>query len=111
MTQKNTVLLIDAQKIADWLGVSLKEFAPAIHMEFIALRENSSPLSAQTELYIIQNVLEILSKTFKQHEDRLNWLNYHHPDLGNRKPMDVILSGHAEAVRVILSNAVDGLPS
>lgn len=39
------------------------------------------------------------------------WLNSPHPDLGEETPLEVMLSGHADAVVGLLENAIAGLPS
>jgi uncharacterized protein (DUF2384 family) len=39
------------------------------------------------------------------------WLNSPHPDLGEKTPLEVIMTGRADAVVTLLENAIAGVPS
>ncbi|MHB8574640.1 MAG: antitoxin Xre/MbcA/ParS toxin-binding domain-containing protein [Dehalococcoidia bacterium] len=53
----------------------------------------------------------MLAHVFGERSMILAWLKSPHPDLDNRLPMDLILSGHGGAVEGMLANALTGIPS
>ncbi len=102
---------LDAQRIADYLGVPLPSLAPAIGERVVAGDESPSSVSIQDKLNQPADVLVILSRLFDSKQSVRAWLNSPHPDLGSQSPMSFILSGKAAVVSNMLQAALAGQPS
>lgn len=102
---------INAAYIAEYLGVPLSELAKALGSNYTAVHKTPAASSLQKQLTPIKQSLAILSELIGDPATVRAWLNSPHPDLGKRKPIDVILEGRAEALLTILENARDGVPS
>jgi len=102
---------LDASAFAHYLAVPLAKVAEAIGVNYASLHKTPDSPAAQPPLEVIKRILVVLSDMLGKRETVLAWLNSPHPNLGNRKPLVVILEGHADAVLTILENARAGVPS
>jgi hypothetical protein len=102
---------IDAKKVAQFLGISLGQLAGALKVSYPAVHKTPFASNLQESLRPIKRSIELISGAALSPEDARAWLNSAHPDLDERAPIDVILSGDAEAVVTLLSNAMAGIPS
>ena len=100
---------IDAQKIADYMGVPLKRLTEALQLNYKATHRNPSAESIQSALQPLKRILEILHDFFRKPETVRVWLNTQHPDLGHTA-VETILEGNSGAVLTVLENAVAGVP-
>lgn len=101
---------IDAQKVADYMGIALKPLTEALDLNYKTVYRNPSADSVQPGLQPIKRVLEILHDFFRKPETVRAWLNTPHPDLENQTALHAILGKHSAAVLTILENAVSGVP-
>ena len=102
---------IDAAKLADFLHIPLVQLAEGLRAKYPSVHKTPDASSLQQALGPIKRVLELITAVTRGQNEALAWLNNPHPDLGNRTPLSVILSGHADAVVTLLDNAIDGIPS
>lgn len=102
---------IAADKVAEYLAVPLKQLAEAIGAKYTTVHKTPASESLQGDLLPIKRSLEILHELIRDPVAVKAWLNSPHPDLGMRSPLRVILDGNAEALRNILENALEGIPS
>ena len=102
---------LDADRIAEYLGVPLSQLASALGKRYQTLHKTPAAPSVQDGLRPIKASLDILAQVIGDQTTIRIWLNSPHPDLGLRTPLRVILEGHAGAVETILANAVEGIPS
>jgi hypothetical protein len=102
---------IDASKVADFLGVALPQVAAAVGVSYAAAHKTPDASSLQKGLGPIKRSLALLSRVTRNKREARAWLNNPHPDLGEKPPLEVMLSGHADAVVTLLENAIAGLPS
>lgn len=101
---------IDAQKVADFMGVPLKPLAEGLGLNYKAVHRNPSASGFQEALRPVKRSLEILHEFFGPKETIRIWLNTPHPDLDGATSLDTILEGKAFAVSRILGNALNGVP-
>jgi hypothetical protein len=101
---------IDAQKVADFMGVPLKRLAEALGLNYKALHRNPAGESFQEALQPVKRVLELLHEFFPKPESARIWMNTPHPDLDGQTALATILSGKTEAVLIILENAAAQIP-
>lgn len=101
---------IDAQAVADFMGVPLKRLAEGLALDYKAVHRNPSAAGFQTALQPVKRALEILHKFFVQPEIIRAWLNTPHPDLDGTTALETILENKAEAVQTLLENAWNGVP-
>jgi hypothetical protein len=102
---------MDAQRIADYLGVPLTQLAGALGKRYQSLHKTPAAPSVQDGLRPIKASLDILAYVLRDRSMIRTWLNSPHPDLGMRIPLRVMLEGHADAVETMLANALEGIPS
>lgn len=102
---------LDASRIAGYLGVPLAQLAEALGANYTAVHKTPAAPAVQEGLRPIKRSLEILADMFADPKEVRTWLNSPHPDLGIRTPLQVILEGHADALRTLLENAVAGIPT
>jgi hypothetical protein len=102
---------IDAGKVADFLGVALPQVAASVGASYAAVHKTPDASSLQKGLGPIKRSLALLSRVTRTRREARAWLNSPHPDLGERTPIEVMLTGHADAVVTLLENAIAGLPS
>jgi len=101
---------IDAQKVADFMGVPLKPLAEGLGLNYKAVHRNPSASGFQEALRPVKRSLEILHEFFGPKETIRVWLNTPHPDLDGATSLDTILEGKAFAVSRILGSAWNGVP-
>jgi len=99
---------LDAKKIADVLGVSLKSFSAIIGKNYRALHKTPHSEKVQKELAVYKRIIENLYSLFEKPEDIIFWLNSPSVDFGDRTPVSVIKEGHGEAVLELLKNIREG---
>lgn len=102
---------IDARKIATFLDVPLPRLAASLGARHAAVHKTPDAPSLQQGLGPIQRSLALVSQGTRNRLEARIWLNSPHPDLGEKTPLEVILSGRADAVVTLLENAMAGLPS
>jgi len=102
---------IDAQEIARFLSVPLTKLAGPLGVKYPTLHKTPAALSLQPKLRPIKEAIDLVSQITATPADAKAWLNYPHPDLGGKAPMELILEGYAGAVVTLLSNALQGIPS
>lgn len=102
---------IDAQKVADFMGLPLKRLADGLGLNYKAVHRSSAAGSFQTALQPVKRSLEILHEFFAQPEIIRVWLNTAHPDLDGRTAVETILGGKGFAVRRLLESAWNGVPA
>ena len=101
---------IDAQKLADFIGIPLKRLAEALDLNYKAVHRNPSAAGFQTSLQPVKRVLEVLHEFFPQPESIRIWLNTPHPALNGATSLDTILAKNPKAVLIILENALACVP-
>jgi len=101
---------IDAQKVADFMGVPLKPLAEGLGLNYKAVHRNPSASGFQEALQPVKRSMEMLHEFFGPKETIRIWLNTPHPDLDGATSLDTILEGKAFAVSRILGNAWNGVP-
>ncbi|HEY2123246.1 MAG TPA: antitoxin Xre/MbcA/ParS toxin-binding domain-containing protein [Chthoniobacterales bacterium] len=102
---------IDAQKVADYIGIPLKRLSDGIGLRYGSVHRNPSSESLQDALWPVKRTLELLYEFFGRRETIRVWLNTPHPDLGGKTALEIILENKAVAVQTILENAFVGVPS
>ena len=101
---------VDAQKVADHLGVPLKRLAEGLGLNYKTAHRNPDAESFQETLRPVKRSLEILDEFFRKPELVRAWLHTPHPDLDGSTALETILGNRAEAVCTILENALAGVP-
>jgi hypothetical protein len=101
---------IDAQKVANYMGVPLARLAEALQLNYKAIHRNPSAEAAQPPLKPVKRSLEILHEFFHKPETVRVWLNTPHPDLDGHTALEMILANNPNAVLRILENAAAGVP-
>ncbi len=102
---------IDAGRVAAFMSVSVARIASALDASAAAVHKTPDALSLQPRLAPVKRALELVTQGTRDQAEALAWLNSSHPDLGEKTPLEVILSGRADAVVALLENARAGLPS
>jgi hypothetical protein len=101
---------IDAQKVAEFMGVALKPFSEGLGLNYKAVHRSPSAAGFQKALRPVKRSLELLHEFFGPPESIRARLNTPHPDLDGTTALETILEGKAEAVGLILENAWNGVP-
>lgn len=101
---------LSAWMIAEFLNVPLSELAESLHVNYTTLHKTPDSPSAQANLAPLKRILVILTEMLGDQKAVRAWLNSPHPDLGQRSPISLLVSGHADAVLTILENALVGVP-
>jgi hypothetical protein len=101
---------VDAQKVAAYMGLPLKQLARGLQLNYKAVHRHPSAVSFQPFLRRVKRCLEILQEFFQKPETVRAWLNTPHPDLDGNTALEMILAGNSEAVLRILENAAAGVP-
>ena len=101
---------IDAQKVADFMGVPLKQLAEGLGLYYKAVHRSPSATGFQQALRPVKRSLELLHEFFGPVGAIRAWLNTPHPDLDGTSALETILEGKADAVALILENAWNGIP-
>lgn len=103
--------LLDADRISNYLGISLRRLASALGRNYSTVHKTPSAPVLQPALRSIKRSLVILEQVLGNRESALAWLNSEHPMLDQQTPMDVVLAGDAEIVERMLERALEGIPS
>ena len=98
----------DARGVAAGLGVSLSCLQGSLGCGDQALENDSAAF--QLALGPVSRALEILTGFFHSREAVRLWLRTPHPDLDGHTALETILAGQAQAVCIILENALAGVP-
>ena len=93
------------------MAVPVARVAAALDASAAAVHKTPDALSLQPRLAPLKRALELISQGTRDRREALAWLNSAHPDLGGETPLQVLLSGHGDAVVTLLENAMAGLPS
>ena len=101
---------IDAQKVAEFMGVALKPLSEGLGLNYKAVHRSPSAAGFQKALRPVKRSLELLHEFFGPPESIRAWLNTPHPDLDGTTALETILEGKADAVGLILENAWNGVP-
>jgi len=101
---------IDAQKVANFMGVALKPLVEGLGLNYKTVHRSPSAAGVQQALRPLKRSLEILHEFFGSEEAIRVWLNTPHPDLDGTTALETILEGKAFAVNLILENAWNGVP-
>ena len=101
---------IDASKVAAFLAVALPQVAAAVGANYAAVHKTPDAIGLQPGLGPIKRSLGLISRVTRNRREARAWLNSPHPDLEEQTPLEVILSGRADAVVTLLENAIAGLP-
>ncbi len=102
---------IDARKVAEFLSVPLAQLAETFGANYVTVHKTPDAPSLQPALGPIKRAIEIVTQATRAQADARAWLNNPHPDLGGKTPLEVMLSGQADAVVTLLENALAGIPS
>jgi response regulator RpfG family c-di-GMP phosphodiesterase len=102
---------IDAKKLADFLAIPLAKLATSVDVLPATAHKSPSAPSLQEHLQPIKRASDLVMRATGSQRDARAWLNNPHPDLDGRTPLDVMLSGQADAVTTLLENALAGIPS
>ncbi len=102
---------IDAQKVADFMGVPLKQLSEGLGLNYKAVHRSPSAASLQKALMPVKRSLEYLQQAFQKPEIIRAWLNTQHPMLDDRTSLETILEGKAFAIERLLGNAWEGVVS
>jgi hypothetical protein len=102
---------IDARLVAKFLAVALPQVAAAVGGSYAAVHKTPDAPGLQKKLGPFKQSLALVSRMTRSRREARAWLNTPHPDLGEKTPLEVMLSGHADAVVALLENAIAGLPS
>lgn len=102
---------IDAQKVAEFMGVPLKRLSEGLGLNYKAVHRNPSAASFQKALMPVKRSLEYLQQAFQKPEIIRAWLNTPHPMLEDQTSLATILEGKAFAIERLLGNAWEGVVS
>jgi hypothetical protein len=102
---------IDAQKVAEFMAIPLKQLADGLRLNYKVMHRTPSAVIFQEALRPVKRSLELLHEFFGPVETIRVWLNTPHPSLDGTTALETILEGKAFAVVRILENAWNGLPS
>ncbi|MCH8488283.1 MAG: DUF2384 domain-containing protein [Candidatus Cyclonatronum sp.] len=99
---------LDAKKIADVLGISLKALSAALDKNYRALHKTPHSEKIQKELAVYKRIIEVLYELFQKPEDIHIWLNSPSVDFGGKTPLNLITEGYAEAVLDLVKDVQEG---
>lgn len=101
---------IDAQKVADFMGIALKPLCAGLRLNYSSVHRNTAAASLQVALRPLKRSLELLQEFLGKSELVRIWLNLPHPDLDGTTALETILAGQTSAVHLLLENAWNGVP-
>ncbi len=100
----------DAQTVADYLGVPLRQLAAAIGLPYAGVHKTPDAVRIQQPLAPYARILELAEGAFGAPEPVRMWLNRPLHELENDSPLAVMLAGEGGAVETLLANARAGIP-
>lgn len=101
---------IDARRVADYLGVPLRQLADALQLPYARVHKTPDAARLQDAVAPIIRILELADAALGSDEAVRMWLNRPLHELENDSPLDVILAGEGGAVETLLQNARAGIP-
>jgi hypothetical protein len=101
---------IDAQKVANVVGVPLKRLSEGFGLRYGSVHRNPSAESWQPVLKPLKRCLEILHEFFEKPQTIRIWLNTPHPDFNEKTALQLILENKTQSVLRVLENAAAGVP-
>lgn len=99
---------VNYRKLAEGLGVRVKDLSQAVHKTTRALEKNYKSKNIQQNLRRIFYIWVLLREMLGSDTENLQWLKSPNPDFDGMAPLDVICDGKAEAVIDYLSNIKTG---
>jgi uncharacterized protein (DUF2384 family) len=101
---------IDAQRVADYLGISLRQLCRALGLPYPRVHKTPDAVSLQAPIAPIVRILELADQAFGSREAVLMWLTRPLYELEDESPLAVILAGEGGAVETLLENVRAGIP-
>ncbi len=101
---------VNAQSLADYMGVPLKRLAEGLGLVYKTVHRNPAAEAIQGALQPVKRALDILDDFFRKPELVRAWLNTPHPDLDGSTALETILNNETRAVLILLENALAGVP-
>ncbi len=101
---------LDAQKIADYMGIPLRRLSAGLGLPYASVHKTPDAARGQEPLTGISRVLELAVAALGSREAVRMWLNRRLRELEDESPLQVILAGEAGAVETLLYNAQAGIP-
>lgn len=101
---------IDAARTARFLGISLKALAGGLGRNYRTVHKTPDAEGLQPDLRVHRRIVELLLGLVGSGDAARAWLNTPSSDLSDRTPIELIKSGHAEAVRSLLESVAAGAP-
>ena len=108
--ETRTARPVDASAVAAGLGVPLPCLWERLGSSVQTMPPDLASAAFQRALGPTSRALEILDGFFHDSVAVRVWLRTPHPDLGGCTALETILDGHAQAVCIILENALSGIP-
>jgi hypothetical protein len=102
---------IDAERVAAFANIPLRRLASAIGSNYTTLHKTPDAPSVQEAPGPFARAIELLRKLHPSVQSARAWLNTPHRKLDERAPLQVMLDGHADAVRDMLEASYSGLPT
>jgi hypothetical protein len=102
---------VDAQKVAEFMGVPLKQLSEGLGLNYKAVHRSPTSASFQKSLMPVKRSLEYLQLAFQKPGVIRAWLNTAHPMLEGQTALETILEGKAFAIERLLGNAWRGVVS
>lgn len=102
---------LDAGRIAQFMGVSLKTLAEGLGRNYRAVHKTPDAVSLQADLQPLRRCLELLLEMVGTKEAALAWLNTPSADLSGETPIGLITTGHTQAVWALLEQVATGAPT
>lgn len=102
---------LNVNKVAMYLHVDRSQLATALIEQSSTSFIPFSRRLRQERLASIKRSIDLLTQIVGPQQAVLRWLNTPHPDVGMRKPIEVVLEGFPETIEGILSSAIEGVPS
>lgn len=99
---------VDAQHVAEYLGVPLAFVATAINRKYSTVAKTPAAEALQPALHDFKRVIEVLQHVLGDRASVRIWMNTPHPDLDYKSPRDVAEAGNINAVRRMLDSTLSG---
>jgi hypothetical protein len=101
---------IDARRVADYLGISLRQLSGALGLPYARVHKTPDAAGLQVLIAPVVRILELADAAFGSREAIVMWLNRPLYELENDTPLSVMLAGEPGAVETLLLNARSGIP-
>lgn len=100
----------NARRVAELMGVSLRELAALLGRDVSALSRAPESVSLQEPLRPLVTVLDLVGRTGASGDAVRAWLRSPIPGLGYAVPLELLRSGRHEALVQALRDALEGNP-